>query len=493
MLRRLLDSPWFYFGGASLLLLAALLTQFEVHVPSRSRGTPADIAKLRDRKDLNLVFIVVDTMRADRLSAYGYKRPTTPILDEIAAHGILFENVVSQSSWTKTSMASMWTATNPIRNGILRYNHVLPAEAVMPAEILRQAGYRTVGLWRNGWVEPNFGFDQGFEIYLRPTTDSTRQRIHRQSPGGEPLGGTDEDLVSAATGFLDRFGHDHFFLYMHFMDLHQYVYDDRSAIFGTSYSDVYDQSVNWVDRLIGLFMTRLDSRGLLGRSVVVIVADHGEAFREHGSEGHARNLYTEVTHVPWIISLPFLLDPGIRVPQTVSNADIWPTLLDLLGLPPLPGADGVSLLPLVRAAGGIDPGAPIEPLVRPVFAQLARGWGNPKATPESLVSVTDQGRQLIVNLEKPDEQELFDMKRDPKEKKNLIATDDGDAKAMRELVKGYEANATSPWGVAPGVEELDELRLNHLRALGYVIGTDVNKGAPPRRHKKGAAKAAPAK
>lgn len=169
MLRRILDSPWLYFGAAALLLVAALATQFRVSVPSRSEAPLEEISKLSSRKDLNLVYILVDTLRADRLSTYGYTRPTTPILDEIASKGILFENVVSQSSWTKTSMASIWTSTYPIRNGILRYNHVLPEEAVMPAEILREAGFRTVGLWRNGWVEPNFGFDQGFEIYVRPT------------------------------------------------------------------------------------------------------------------------------------------------------------------------------------------------------------------------------------------------------------------------------------------------------------------------------------
>jgi len=467
MFRRLLDSPWLYFGGAIALLLVAVLTQFDVSIPSRKAAPLSDLEKLRGRDDLNVVFMLVDTLRADRLSAYGYERSTSPILDDIASHGILFENVVAQSSWTKTSMASLWTGTHPIRNGMLRYKHVLPQEAVLPAEIFRDAGFRTVGLWRNGWVEPNFGFDQGFEIYVRPTPGRSRQ-IHRQSPGGEPLGGTDEDLVISATDFLDRFGHDRFFLYMHFMDLHQYVYDDRSAIFGTSYSDVYDQSVNWTDRLIGLFLLELDRRDLLERTVVVLASDHGEAFREHGFEGHARNLYGEVSRVPFIIALPFLLEPGVRVSQTVSNADIWPTMLDLLGLPPLPNADGISLLPLVRAAGGLDPGAPIEP--RPAFAQLARGWGNPKAKAESIVSVVHEGRKLIVNLEDPDESELYDHDSDPNDQKNLIAEDGESAKALRKLVEDYEKKTDSPWGASPGEAELDELRLNHLRALGYVVG-----------------------
>jgi arylsulfatase A-like enzyme len=479
MFRRLLDSPWFYFGVAALLLVAALVTQFEVHLPSRREMPLSEMDTLRDRKDVNLVFILVDTLRADRLSTYGYQRATTPILDEIAAKGILFENVVSQSSWTKTSMASIWTSTHPIRNGILRYNHVLPQEATMPAEILHEAGYRTVGLWRNGWVEPNFGFDQGFEIYVRPTAGNSQQKIHRQSPGGEPLGGTDEDLVISATEFLDRFGHDRFFLYLHFMDLHQYVYDDRSAVFGTTYSDVYDQSVNWTDRLIGLFLKKLDERGLLDRTVVAIAADHGEAFREHGSEGHARNLYNEVTHVPLILSLPFRLDHGIRVPQRVANVDIWPTLLDLMGAPPLPGADGRSLLPLVRAAGGLEPGGPTDE--RPTFGQLARGWGNPKIEAESIVSITSGDHRLIVNLDKEDEAELYDTKSDPTEQKNLLAEDGDAAKPLRELLGSYEKESEdAPWHKKPGVAELDELRLNHLRALGYVIGPEPKKPELPK-------------
>jgi arylsulfatase A-like enzyme len=473
MFRRLLDSPWLYFGGAIALLVVAVLTQFDVSIPSRKAAPASEIDRLREREDLNVVFLLVDTLRADRISTYGYQRPTTPILDDIAAHGIVFERVLSQSSWTKTSMASLWTGTHPMRNGILRYKHVIPQEAVMPAEIMREAGFRTVGLWRNGWVEPNFGFDQGFEIYVRPTPGRSRQ-IHRQSPGGEPLGGTDEDMITSATDFLDRFGHDRFFLYMHFMDLHQYVYDDLSAIFGTTYSDVYDQSINWTDRLIGLFLRELDRRDLLTRTLIVLASDHGEAFREHGFEGHARNLYAEVSHVPFVIALPFLLEPGIRVKETVSNADIWPTLLDLLGLPPLPGADGVSLLPLVRAAGGLDPGAPIEPIVqRPLFSQLAKGWGNPKADTESLVAVAHGGRRLIVNLSDPKETELFDPASDPKEQRNLAGDDPDAVKSLRELVDAYEKNDSSPWGAQPGEAELDELRLNHLRALGYVVGPDA--------------------
>jgi arylsulfatase A-like enzyme len=467
--RRGFDSPVLYYALAALLLAAAIASQFELHVPSRRSEPVETLLELRGRGDLNIVFLLIDTLRADRLGVYGYARPTSPVIDDAAAYGIVFEDVVSQSSWTKTSMASLWTATHPIRNGVLRYSHVVPEAAVMPAERLRDAGYRTVGLWRNGWVEGNFGFAQGFETYVRPTIGRERMRIHRESRTPNQLAGTDEDLTIPATGFLEKFGAQRFFLYLHYMDVHQYVYDESAAIFGTGYSDIYDQSIRWVDRLIGVLFDELERLDLLKRTIVVIAADHGEAFLEHGREGHAQDLHGEVTHVPLIILPPFLLDPGVRVRETVSNADIWPTLLDLVGLPELPGADGRSLVPLVLAAGGAS--APdAAPLARPVFAQLEPGWGRPKRKKAaSLVSVTDRNQRLIATLGGDAAIELYDRAADPTEQRDLAASDPESAKRLRALVDGYAKDARAPWGEPPREVELDELRLNHLRALGYVI------------------------
>ena len=469
MFRRMLDSAWFYFALAGVLLLGAVATQFQLRLPTRSVEPISELAKLRDRDDLNVIFLLIDTLRSDRLGVYGYERPTSPLIDEIAGKGIVFEKVVSQSSWTKTSMASLWTGTHPVKNGILRYNHVLPEEAVVPAELFQEAGYRTVGLWRNGWVEPNFGFSQGFEVYVRPTPGAERARIHRQNPSGFPLTGTDEDMVTSAVDFVRQFRNERFFLYLHFMDIHQYVYDDISAIFGTSYSDAYDQSINWTDRLLGVLFESLRDANLLKKSLIVIASDHGEAFREHGSEGHARNLYREVAYVPAILIPPFLLEEGVRVEQTISNADLWPTILDMVGLPPLPGADGVSMLPLIIEAGGGTPSEPSAPLVRPVYSQLAKGWGRPKAEATQLVAVTDGNRRFITRVGDSDSDELFDHTTDPSEQHNLVE-EGSDVSDLRALVDAYLASGgETPWGTAAGEVELDEMRLNHLRALGYVI------------------------
>ena len=500
MLRRLLDSPWTYFSLAGVLLVVLLMTQFEVRLPPRSRGSADEIRTLAKSKDVNLVWVVIDTLRADRLHGYGYERDTSPALDFLARTGVRFDRVISQSSWTKSSMASLWTSTWPSRNGILRWSQSLPPAVTMPAELLQKAGFHTAGIWRNGWVAPNFGFDQGFDTYLRPTPGHAPAQFQRRSQSPTPLMGTDEDLTTAARGFLNTYGNDRFFLYLHYMDVHQYAYDEASARFGTSYSDTYDNAIHWVDRNIGTLLNALHERKIWNKTVVVIVSDHGEGFREHGFEGHARTLYREVAEVPWIIALPFELQPGIVVEPTVANVDVWPTLLDLLGLPPESDVDGRSAVPLIEAAAS---GAPPPSAERPYFSELDRSWGRPKAEPDLLVALTlgpyrmiqpapgkgtgdpesvspavlkaaatameDDGKPES-GAEKTPKLELYDHRSDPWEKKDLAA--DGETKIPPELadaVRGYLALNAPPWGVAPGDVKLDEMELNQLRALGYVI------------------------
>lgn len=467
MLRRLIDSPWTYFLAAGLLLAVAVASQFDLVVPSRSEESVDEIAALADRDDLNVLFVLVDTLRADRLGMYGYERDTSPVLDALASRGVVFKHVLSQSSWTKSSMASLWTATNPAKNGILKFDHTLPEEIDMPAEILQRAGFRTAGIWRNSWVATNFGFGQGFDTYMRPMSSPQRARIYRSSPSSRSINGTDADVIDAASGFLRHFGNERFMLYLHLMDLHQYVFDDDSPNFGGDYSDIYDRSVNRIDRAIGGLLYEVDELGLLDETIVVISSDHGEAFREHGFEGHARNLYSEVIEVPMIISLPFLLEEGIVVEPLVANVDVWPTILDMIGLPPMKGVDGVSQLPLILEAGGASSRPSMEGLVRPVFAQLDKSWGEPKKNPDPLVSVVDDRVRLIFRVKRPDEIELYDRSADPDDQHDVAAERADELARYRALAEAYLEDDAPPWEVDAGTVEIDEMQLNQLRALGY--------------------------
>jgi arylsulfatase A-like enzyme len=296
-----------------------------------------------------------------------------------------------------------------------------------------------------------------------------RRKIQRAGPSARQLKGTDLDLTDSAIEFLRNFGHERFFLYLHFMDIHQYIFDSEAPDFGNSYSDSYDKSVHWTDRIIGMFLHDVDDLGLLTNTVVVIVSDHGEAFQEHGIEGHARNLYREVAEVPFIIMLPFVLDRGIVVDDVIANIDVWPTVLDLVGLPPMEGVDGVSQLPLVLEAAEAKAVPPTDGLRRPVFAYIDRKWGNGKVDPDPLVSVTDGRTRVFIPVKKPDEAEIYDRVDDHDEKTNVAAERPEDLASYQELVERHLASDDPPWGTAAGTVELEELQLNQLKALGYRI------------------------
>ena len=265
-----------------------------------------------ERDDFNVLFILVDTLRADHLTSYGYERDTSPNLSELASTGIRFSHHVSQSSWTKCSMASLWTGMYPARSGVLRAPHVLAEGAKLPAEIFRDAGFETAGIWRNGWIASNFGFSQGFDNYTKPKPSPQDRPQHHRAPNMS-LAGSDADILRSAFSFLRSRGHERWFLYLHMMDVHQYAYSPNEALFGTSYLDIYDNSIRWVDGLIGHVLDELTERGLRERTLIIFASDHGEAFGEHGGEGHARNVYGEVTETPLLLSFPFRLGGRGRV------------------------------------------------------------------------------------------------------------------------------------------------------------------------------------
>jgi membrane-anchored protein YejM (alkaline phosphatase superfamily) len=323
--------------GVAAVAIAAI-SYFLPDSEPRPRGTIEDVLAFRERADFNVLFILVDTLRYDRLSAYGYERRTSPNLDALAETGVRFAHHVSQSSWTKCSMASLWTGLYPVRTRVLRSEQVVTSEAQMPAEIFQEQAFRTAGIWRNGWIAPNFGFAQGFEIYQRPRPAPLPKGVRREHLSMR-LEGSDADILRSAFTFLRAHGHERWFLYLHMMDVHQYVSSEDTAVFGTTYSDIYDNSILWVD------------------SLIVFTSDHGEAFGEHGGEGHAHNVYGEVTETPFILSFPFRLEPGIVVEARSENVDLWPTVLELAGLPPLEDPDGRSLVPEIVAAarGSLSP------------------------------------------------------------------------------------------------------------------------------------------
>jgi arylsulfatase A-like enzyme len=386
----------------------------------------------------------------------------------MASTGVRFDRHLAQSSWTKCSMASLWTGLNPARTGVLRFDHALPTEALMPAEIFKEAGFRTAGIWRNGWVAPNFGFDQGFEVYGRPARKPMPKVYRRENPH-VTLEGTDHDAVDNSIEFLRAHGQERWFLYVHLMDVHQYLYDEKSALFGSTYSDVYDNSIRHTDDVVGRLLTHLAEAGQLEKTLVVITSDHGEAFSERGHEGHAKNVYRETTEIPLIIGFPFRVEGGLTMDLRTSNVDVWPTVLELLGLPPLEDTDGRSLVPELLAAAQ---GKPVEPSGSVAFSHLDRTWGQQRNPPRPTVAALDDGYRLVYFQESDGRtsQQLFDGNADRLERKNVIADHPDVAEALTAEIEDYLAGQyPSSWGEGATSVEIDEMELNQLRALGYEL------------------------
>ena len=465
---RILDSRWFYIIAASLVILFYLFSRIETErrVDSRPTGSLQDISRLSERDDLNVLFILIDTLRADRLGSYGYERETSPTMDYLAQTGVRFAHHLAQSSWTKCSMASLWTGLYPVRTGVLRYQHATAPEAQMPAEILRQAGLRTAGIWRNGWVAPNFGFAQGFELYYRPPPGKVPATARRENPWIQ-LEGSDADVIDSAKEFLHTYGRERWFLYVHLMDVHQYVYDEETALFGTQMSDIYDNSIRRIDKLVEGLIGNLDKRGLLEKTLVVLSSDHGEAFGEHGREGHARDVHAEVTEVPLILAFPFRLESGIVVKTRSQNVDIWPTVLELMGFSPPEGLDGRSLVTEIEASAR---GESLEYGSGLAFAQIDQTWGQKQTQqPAPVVAVTEGSYRLIFPAANPEGLILYDRDGDVREQRNIAEDEPETVARLRERAESYLASPPPPWGTETPSVELDDMDLNQLRALGYVL------------------------
>jgi arylsulfatase len=475
MWKKILRARWPWLVAGVLLLAFYASTWYDVRRDPRPIGTADDITSLQKRSDLNVLFVLVDTLRSHRLGCYGYARDTSPTLDYLAGTGVRFAQHQSQSSWTKCSMASLWTARNPARTGVLRFDDVAPPEATLAAESFRDAGFLTAGIWRNGWVAPVFGFGQGFEHYEQPQAKAPPAPIRRENPN-IVLEGTDDDVIDSAIEFLRVHGRERWVLYLHLMDVHQYVYDEESALFGTEYGDLYDNSVRREDRILGRMLWHLADEGYLEDTLIVLTSDHGEAFRERGYEGHAKEVYRETTEVPFVIAFPFRLEPGIVVESPTRNVDVWPTVLELLGLAPMLDVDGRSLVSTMLASARGDPVSEPGP---PGISYLDRTWGRPDSSPLPMVAVADEGYRFVYapgevgadggGIVLDTREQLFDRMADPRELDDVSEEYPEIADDMRAIAERYLEMPPDPWGVDTPHIELEELQLNQLRALGYDI------------------------
>ena len=429
---------------------------------------PAAPAEIRERLAAggrpNVVLILVDTLRADYTTPYGSGQDTSPELASWADRGTLFERVRSQSSWTKMSMASLLTSLWPRSHGIREAQDGLADEAVTLAEVLNDAGYATYGVQTNGWLHQSFGFHQGFDRYMFPKTGGDR-RLGRASlwPHADRVVEEGERLLEA---------HDRakpFFLYLHFMDVHEYAAPPSFKTFGTDSRGAYLAAIRWVDDAVTRVRKKLAAAGYLEDTVIVFGADHGETFGEHGVHGHARNVLTPVVWVPLVIRLPFRVEPPVRVATQVPNVDLAPTLLDLAGVTIPADFEGRSLVPLMTGEAAVGdrptyaglgvplfPDASVQASVSEGSWTYARNAIAPEGDPEAY-----EGKAVA-----PGAEFLFDRRVDPGENANLMVREIAEARRMAALLDAHVAEQDA--GVVEKGVRIDPGIADRLRAMGYL-------------------------
>ncbi len=440
---------------------------FEPPEPLWGAWATPEVVDRRWRHDgWDVLLISLDTLRADRLGCYGYGRPTSPNIDALAAGGVRFATAVSQSPWTRPSHRSMFSGLYPISRGELRS----PPLAMM----LWRAGYRTAAITGGGQIDGTFGFHFGFENYrVEYWIHSVEVAVDWLEAGRE----RPDFLFLHTYEIHDPYTHNQFtgglspgriegsFSEALWRSLRREITDDEKAYVEA----LYDGGVAYTDEKLGILFASLRRRGLLDRTIVVLTSDHGEQFWEHGSWRHGTTLYDHQLLVPLILHLPSELRrqledpvvPGRVIDQQVELIDLYPTLLDLLGLELSHPVQGRSLRALL-AGGELPP--------RPAFSEsinIKRVERKALRT-ERFKFIYSFPRKQYSRPDAVESYQLFDLVKNPGESDNLVDEHPDVVTALRQEIARRTTDDGSE-GLRDEVpEDVSPELAKQLRALGYL-------------------------
>lgn len=411
----------------------------------------------------NVVLIVIDTLRTDHLSTYGYERETSPHLTRLALEGLRYERATAQAPWTTPSIGALMTSRYPSSLGITSEQNALSDELVLLPEALQAAGYQTAGVISHSFLGSDWNFDQGFDLF-----DETHVQGHSAV--------TSEGVTRAAQTVFRQLANDDepFFLFVHYFDPHAAYVDHGGQDFGgpSGYEGpvssgllfrelrkmqdevgeadlaelirLYDSEIAYTDRQIGLLLDTLRESGQWDDTFIIVTADHGEEFLDHGRFGHAKSLFSELIHVPLVLKLPASSSAARSViDEPVALIDLYPTVLAVVGLEATTELEGRALLPL-------------PPTGRTLFSETGRTRAASAAMSGSLKLIQRPDGRL----------QLFDLATDPGEKSNLAKLRPEDAdRLLGELVEWREvAAAKALIGETIQINAANEQR---MKELGY--------------------------
>jgi arylsulfatase A-like enzyme len=417
------------------------------------------------RRDLNVLLITIDTVRADRLGCYGYAAAGTPNLDRLAAEGVRFANAYAQVPLTLPSHCSIMTGTYPVDHFVHNNGtYSLGPDRPTLAGLLKARGYKTAAFVASFTLDSRFGLARGFDLY-----DDNVQ-------GGEALKSfrSERDagaVLAALAPWLEENSGERFFGWAHFFDPH--LPYSPPPPFDVEYRNrKYDGEIAYVDQVIGRLLDLLKDKGLLDRTLIVVAGDHGEALGDKREIDHGLFLYDSTLRVPFIVRSGKALPAGLVVPSRVRLIDILPTVLDILGMPVPPGVRGTSLLPYVRGGTKAD----LPSYIETYYPRENYGWSE-------LRGIID-GPWKYILAPTP---ELYDLARDPREEKNLASAE---PVLLREKAGKLGALIdASGAGKGAGRRTMTSAEAERLRSLGYLAGgrmdDTMKKGLPDPKDKIG--------
>ncbi len=499
---------WRAAAGVALVASAVAVPGIYIRVttpaapPRAARGTAAPGAP-------DVVVVVLDTVRADHVSAYGYARPTTPNFDALAAEGALFADATAPATWSLPSHASLFTGLFVSAHGAHDEHKFLDAGPPTLAETLAAAGYDTRCFTANSWISDGLGLTRGFawcdEAWRGGQVARDFQFVYRlldrfgfsapDKGGAEAVGDFEQWAATRPADAPPAYAFLNFieahFPYHQLPDdyLRRFTPLSRNALralslrlmvaqFGNDRVDpgeaaepavaMYDGGVAYADHLLGRVVEALRRRGTLDRTIVVVLADHGELLGEHGEFGHGHSLYEVGIRVPLAVRYPPRVPRAVRVPAPVSTVGVYATVLDLAGLPPAAHVQVGSLAPAI--AGGRGGG--------PVIAEQFRGMLGSRSEPgDPLMRIDNRYRSYRVGSWKLVEEadgtaHLFDLGTDPHEAHDVAGAEGARLAALRAELGGVTTALALPAldaavarAAPPPVDPAARAR---LRALGYV-------------------------
>jgi arylsulfatase A-like enzyme len=451
-----------------------------------------------DRGDVPVIIYLVDTLRADRLGAYGYRRSISPEIDALAAESVLFEQAYAPAPWTLPSVSSLITSTYTCEHGLALKKKLNPALKTL-AERLQSVGYLNGGAYNNLWVGPLAGLDRGYDLLSERT-------LAQQGRAGD------------VRQFLDQVNDQPFLMYLHTMEPHDtyltpyrffsetgHVSVDLRKNYETLISDynaarqadwmagkavgvtdntdeqeklfssllgmqdsielLYDGAVRWADHNLGEVIDVLKERGVWDRAIFIFLSDHGEELGDHGGWLHGQSVYEELVRIPLLIHFPGGEHAGRRVDPPVSLVDIMPTIFDYLGRADLcAGCRGVSLLPLVVGKTHQTASRYSIPALRANRAFYFRPY---KESRGDLNVVVRQDRWKGIWNEELSALELYDLDLDPNEKLDVSAQYPELSNAMSQEARNWIDDCHARASQPEDIGKLDIQTQEKLRALGY--------------------------